>query len=449
MFNTGTFWYLLGTLSSIAAVFLVVPLLKGSSQSLPRRVAMTIAFSLVPIVGAVAFYLKTGSPRLAGTRPPPVTATTASAPHGMEGPSAASGAAGAMEEAVSRLEARVAGGEGGDSDWDLLAQSYDFLGRGDDAALARRHELPQAARMAKPQGATIAVPSPAVPSPAVATPAAADTAIGRAQQAAAQLAEAVRRNPKDATSWFELAQAHRIARDYEKANEAYGKALALEPRNADAWADYADSLASTGSRSLAGKPAAAIERALALNPNHVKALWLAASLSLEQKRYKDALSQWQRLRSALPAGSPDIAIIDANIGEARGLAGAPAAKSASPAAGVAPGIEGSVDLDPALRQKVQGGMTLFIYAKTADGKGPPLAVLRQPVGEWPVRFRLDDSMAMMPGRTISSVEQVLVEARVSRSGNAIAEAGDLLAPGSALRVRGAGPVRLVIRKPVT
>lgn len=425
-----TFWYLLGTLSSIAAAFLVVPLLRGTSQSLLRRVLLSVGLALVPAVVAFGIYLKTGSPQLVDSLPKAVTA-----PVSGESPA---GAAGAMEEAVSRLEARVAGGEGGDADWDLLAQSYEFLGRGDDAALARRHQLPKSAGTAAPQPAPVAPVAQAAAGP--------DTAIGRAEQAAAQLADAVRRNPKDAASWFELAQARRIARDYDRANEAYEKALALEPRNAEAWADYADSLASTGNRSLAGKPAKAIERALALNPNHVKALWLAASLSLEQKRYKDALSQWQRLRAALPAGSPDIAIIDANITEARGLAGA-AAPTAAPAA-QASGIEGSVDVDPALRGKVEAGMTLFIYAKTADGKGPPLAVVRQPVGTWPVRFRLDDSMAMMPGRTISSVEQTLVEARLSRSGNAIAEKGDLLAPGSVLKVRGASPIQLVIRKSV-
>lgn len=432
-----TFWYLLGALSSIAAAFLVVPLLRGTSQSLLRRVGLSVGLALVPAIVAIGIYLKTGSPRLAASLPLSVTDATRAAPHGTAEGGASGGAAGAMEEAVARLESRVASGEGGDADWDLLAQSYEFLGRSDDAALARRHQVAKSAGTAAAQVAPVAPAAQAVAGP--------DTAIGRAEQAAAQLADAVRRNPKDAASWFELAQARRIARDYDRANEAYEKALALEPRNAEAWADYADSLASTGSRSLAGKPAKAIERALALNPNHVKALWLAASLSLEQKRYKDALSQWQRLRAALPAGSPDIAIIDANITEARGLAG-----SAAPAvpAAQASGIEGSVDVDPALRGKVEAGMTLFIYAKTADGKGPPLAVVRQPVGTWPVRFRLDDSMAMMPGRTISSVEQALVEARLSRSGNAIAEKGDLLAPGTALKVRGASPIQLVIRKSV-
>jgi cytochrome c-type biogenesis protein CcmH/NrfG len=436
----GAFWYLLGTLSGVAAAFLLLPLLRQSGLSLPKRAALALGAALVPAVAAFAFYAKTGSPALAGASVPAVTAAPAS--HPAMAAAEGGGKAGSLEEAVAKLEARVAAGGASDSDWTLLAQSYEFLGRADEAAPARQHvsgapttRSLTAAAASLPTGAPAAAP--------------ATTAIARAQQTAAQLEEAVRRNPKDATAWFGLAQARRVARDFDRANEAYAKALALDPKNADAWADYADSQASAGGRSLAGKPAQAVERALAINPNHVKGLWLSASLALEQHRYKDALSQWQRLRAALPPGSPDIAIIDANVAEAQQLAGQPAVSAVSAKPTPAAAIEGSVTVAAALRGQVDAGMTLFIYAKTPDGKGPPLAVVRQPVGAWPVKFRLDDSQAMMPGRNLSSVERVLVEARVSRSGNAIAEKGDLVAPGATLPTHGAAPVQLTLTKPVT
>jgi cytochrome c-type biogenesis protein CcmH len=85
------------------------------------------------------------------------------------------------------------------------------------------------------------------------------------------------------------------------------------------WADYADALASAGDRSLEGRPAEAISRALQLDPQHPKALWLQASLDLQRRQYTQALKNWQLLRSALPPGSPDIAIVEANITEARQL----------------------------------------------------------------------------------------------------------------------------------
>ena len=443
MSTSGAFWYLLGALSGLAAAFLLVPLLRKPGASLSRRAALVIGAALVPAVVAFAFYSKTGSPALAGNAIPAVI--PAAAGHPVPEAAEGGGKAGSLEDAIAKLELRVAAGGASESDWTLLAQSYEFLGRAEDAARARQHVT-----SAAPTTRTLTAAAAALPTgtPAVA-PAA--TAIGRAQQTAAQLDEAVRRNPKDAASWFGLAQAHRVAREFDRANEAYAKALALDPKNADAWADYADSLASAGGRSLAGKPAEAVARALAINPNHVKGLWLSASFALEQRRYKDALSQWQRLRAALPPGSPDIAIIDANLAEAQQLAGQPAAAVAVAVAKPArvAAIEGSVTVAAGLRGQVDAGMTLFIYAKTTDGKGPPLAVLRQPVGAWPVKFRLDDTQAMMPGRNLSAVESVIVEARLSRSGNAISEKGDLIAPAATLPTRGAAPVQLTISRPVT
>lgn len=146
-------------------------------------------------------------------------------------------------------------------------------------------------------------------------------ATARAQLSATELEAVTRREPKNVEAWLALGRAHRVAREFAAAAAAYEAALKLDDRNADAWADYADALASASGRSLSGKPAAAIDRALKLDPNHLKALWLAASHDLQEHRYAAALERWQKLRSVLPEGSPDVAIIEANIAEARQLAG--------------------------------------------------------------------------------------------------------------------------------
>jgi Tetratricopeptide repeat len=142
----------------------------------------------------------------------------------------------------------------------------------------------------------------------------------RAQQSVAELEAATRKTPDNAQHWFALGQTQRLARDYSAAAKAYSAGLKLDPSNADAWADYADALASANNRRLEGEPAKAVARVLSLQPNHLKGLWLAASLDLETHRYDQALTRWQQLRAALPSGSPDIAIIDSNIAEARHLA---------------------------------------------------------------------------------------------------------------------------------
>lgn len=143
----------------------------------------------------------------------------------------------------------------------------------------------------------------------------------RAEMSVAQMEAATRAAPGNPAHWLALAQTQRLARDYPAAIKAYAEALKLDDKNADAWADYADALASSNNRRLAGEPARAIARALALQPKHLKGLWLAASLDMELQKYTDALGRWQQLRAALPEGSPDIAIIDANIAEAKGLVG--------------------------------------------------------------------------------------------------------------------------------
>jgi len=162
------------------------------------------------------------------------------------------------------------------------------------------------------------------PPPGTATTAGDTTvAAARAQRSAAELVEVTRREPDNVQAWLAMAQAHRQAREYPAAIKAYETALKLDSGNADAWADYADALASANQRKLAGNPATAISRALKLDPNHAKGLWLQASLDLELRRYDAALAQWKKLRATLPAGSPDIAVIDANIVEAQQLAAAP------------------------------------------------------------------------------------------------------------------------------
>jgi cytochrome c-type biogenesis protein CcmH len=88
-------------------------------------------------------------------------------------------------------------------------------------------------------------------------------------------------------------------------------------------------------------------------------------------------------------------------------------------------LRGSVRLDPRLRDRVRSGDTLFVFARAADERGPPLAVLRLNVGPWPLSFELSDDNAMMPGRTLSNFKRVILEARISRSGNALAQPGDL------------------------
>ena len=254
------FWFVAGVMVAVAGLFVALPLLRAQSDTAnpsSRARLWIVAAAIVGIsAAAVALYSLLGSPSAIGT---------ASAPQPAAQAPASSGTAPSMEESTAKLAARLAADGGTSADWELLAQSYDFLGRPAEAAAAREH------------------------------------------------------------------------------------------------------------------------------------------------------------------------------------AGAPMAPPAAPAtvAGIAR-ITGTVELAAGLRERAPAGATLFIFARESGASGPPLAVLRVTADHWPVSFTLDDSNAMMPGRDLSHAGVVQVEARISRSGNAIAQSGDLVGTLDSVDPRSGKPVRIAI-----
>jgi len=265
----------------------------------PRRRRGAIAAPAGIAILATALLVAPHREQVANTHTASGNAAVAPA---MSGSSAAA-KGGSMEEETAALSARLAAKGGTDGDWELLAQSYDFLGRGAEAQQARQHQVsPQRSLrdsvLASAQLLDAGTARPAAPQ-GTATP---------SGKAAALLVQA---------------EEHRRKREFQQACDRYRAAIAAGGMTADAWADYADALASaTSAGSLRGEPAKAIDRALALDPNHAKALWLKASLAHEEGRYPDALKAWRQLLALVPSGSSDARIIEANIAEATRLAGA-------------------------------------------------------------------------------------------------------------------------------
>jgi len=250
-----------------------------------------------------------------------------------------------------------------------------------------------------------------------------------------KLAQRLKTRPDDAEGWVLLARSYQSLGRFSDAADAYAHADTLVPNNPALLADYADALAMAQGRKLAGQPAALAARALAIDPNHKKALALAATAALEARDVDAALAYWRRLLAQFPEGSDDAKQVTAIIAEVEsaknGLKAPPPAAQEQPrspaatvpAAGTA--IAGRVDISPALASKVALTDTVFIFARALEGSRMPIAVLRIPARELPKDFRLDDSMGMGPGVKLSATPAVIVEARISKSGNALPQAGDL------------------------
>ncbi len=437
----------------VGATLVATPLWR-SALALGRggiRYGLAGAFVATFAGAAAIIYLAIGSRHSLASRP--AAAMVAPAADSSAGAAAKSDApAKSMDAEVAALEARLARDGGSADDWTLLAKAYDFLGRPDDARRARARAANPAAGVVTQMsaGALVAAATATESRPGSAEPAAAPAAPAAS---VTELEQRVKANPRDVQGWLALADLHRAQHDNRAARDALARVVALKGMTAQSWADYADVLASLADGSLTGAAGSAIDSALALDPSNTKALWLKASQAHEQRHFTDALTWWKRLRAALPANSPDARIIDGNIAEDTSLAGlapvsASSAAAAAPAATGAAEVSGTVSIDSHLAARVQRDATLFIYAKAADSPGPPLAVLRTTAAVWPVSFHLDDSMAMIPSRRLSQFDKVVVEARISRSGQATPSAGDLYVTSPVLHPAAGKKLALVINREI-
>ncbi len=267
---------------------------------------------------------------------------------------------------------------------------------------------------------------------------------GHFQEMTEKLAARMRENPDDVEGWTMLGRAYRALERFQEAADALRKAVALNPGNADLLADLAEALALRNGRTLEGEPARLLERALKLDPNNDKVLSLSGSAAFERKDYKAAIRHWEALLKR-PNVSGELAqALSAGIAEARALSTGKKIVAATSAPGR---VSGTVTLDSVLRARAAPEDTVFVYARAAQGPRMPLAIVKVQVKDLPYNFSLDDSMAMMPEMKLSAFTEVIVGARVSKTGSAKPAAGDL--EGASAKVSpGANGVTVAINQVV-
>ena len=249
----------------------------------------------------------------------------------------------------------------------------------------------------------------------------------------------------DPKAWEMLARSYAAMQKFPEANKAYKRAVELNPGNAQMLADHADVVAMLQGQSMVGEPTKLFERALVLDPNNLKALALAGSAAFEKKDFAKAVALWSKAQGLAPPGSDFAKGLASSVEEAKMASSAPAAtaKSASTAAVATASIQGVVSLSPAMKSKVAPDDTVFIFARAAQGPRMPLAILKRKASELPITFTLDDSTAMADELKLSKFELVVVGARVSKSGNALPQSGDLVGQSAAVKA-GGGKLTLMI-----
>ncbi len=268
-----------------------------------------------------------------------------------------------------------------------------------------------------------------------------------------RIEQRTREQPDDAEAWAMLAEARKMQGRHDEAVAAFAKAIEGLPNDARLLTDYAESAALRAGGNFAGQPVELLERALAADPNEPKAVALMGAAQYRLGNLPRARSYLKQLETFLTPGGEEAAQIaavvqriDAELGAAAPADGSTAQSPAPPVAGAATAdvaVAGTVAIDPSLAEQAAQGGTLFVIARAAGGPPVPIAVVRVPAPAFPVSFRLDDTNAMDPSRTLGSADSLELEARLSRSGEAMRKPGDLY--GRVGNVRpGADGLRIVL-----
>jgi cytochrome c-type biogenesis protein CcmH len=277
---------------------------------------------------------------------------------------------------------------------------------------------------------------------------------GGAQQQIAQkdvekmvagLAAKMEQDPTNLKGWAMLARSYKVMGRPKDAEKAYDRAGAYLDGDAQLLADYADVSASNADGNFEGKPQAIINRALKADPNNMMALWLAGTADYNRGDYKGAVQAWGRLAKLLPADSEDMKMIQGSIMEARGKANLPSeslvSQRVSPAVS-GKNISGVVEIKPDLKSRIKPDYIVMVIAR-ATGARMPVAIMRGKAAELPLRFVLNDALAMTPDSLISNLSEATIEVRISKSGQAKAEPGDLFSQIQTVKV-GSSNLKIVV-----
>ncbi len=257
------------------------------------------------------------------------------------------------------------------------------------------------------------------------------------------------KQPDDLEGWLMLGRTYSIMGRFTEASEVYAKLLTLSPDSPEVLVNYADVFAMTQDGSLTGKPIELINKALSIEPKNPKALALAGTAKFEQGNFEQAAVYWEELLAIIPADSKLAQSVTGSIERAKTLAsngggvtiGTAQSQnldnvdtSSSKSQKITKNIEkkastgtvsGIVKISPALAAKAAPEDTLYIYARAKEGPRMPLAIVRLQAKDLPAQFLLKDGMGMNPNMKLSSFPEVIISARVTKSGKAIPANGDL------------------------
>ncbi|UVE16336.1 c-type cytochrome biogenesis protein CcmI [Pseudomonas sp. LS44] len=243
---------------------------------------------------------------------------------------------------------------------------------------------------------------------------------GSIEDMTTRLEQTVKAQPDSAEAWHFLGRTYMAQQRAADAVPAFERAASLSDRQPEVLGQWAQALYFASERKWSPQVQALTDEALKADAEEVTSLGLLGIGAFEEQRYNDAIGYWERLIAVLPADDPSRAAIQGGVERARGKLGEAGQVERPATAAVASGatLKVRVELDASLKDKVQPGDSVFVFARASNGPPMPLAVKRMTVADLPAEVELSDADAMMPQLKLSAFPQVQLVARISRSGKA-------------------------------
>ena len=234
-------------------------------------------------------------------------------------------------------------------------------------------------------------------------------------------------DPNNSDDWLMLANSYVVLKRYPEAIRALENLYRLKGDDPSLLFRYADVLAMANSGIFAGKPSELIKKALQLDPQNTMGLWLAGLVAYEEGEVKKAINYWENVLPKLETGSEEEKNIRKYIEFAKENNNISIQNNDSiTQEKIEYSLKLSIELSPNFTN-INKNKAVFIYAKPINSpNNMPIIVLRKTVADLPLLVEMNDSMSMLPSNKLSDYKSVQVLAKISKSGNAKSEKGDLI-----------------------
>jgi len=262
----------------------------------------------------------------------------------------------------------------------------------------------------------------------------------------AGLQKKVEANPDNAKDWMMLGRLYMMVKRYPEATNSYERALKLKPKSAGLMIALAGSLAMASDDEITERPGELINEALEIEPENQMALWLGGMVARQQGNHLVAIQRWRKILSMVknPNKRKEVSSLIAEAltqltpeqkakmesGEVSAPAPMPVKTDKAPSAGIIV----TISLSEKLKAQAKPTDLVFIYAKAMSGPPMPLAAVKKQVKDLPIEVVLNDEMAMMPNLKLSGFTEVIVGARVSKTGQPVAQNGDLFSEKASIKI---------------